>query len=107
MLGMQEYLRFNVLLLNIFRNLCSGGKCLLIRQKKCFPMFVFTVLLYCGLNHVMLLLCFFSSFWLCTFFFTYSGFSLNLQLARLSFDENKEENLVAIDFGVHFKIDGG
>ena len=60
------------------------------------PIFVFTVFIYGGLNHKFLLR-FFNSF---RFFAIYSTLVI-------SFDKDNEVNLVAIDFGICFMIDGG
>ena len=84
---MQVLLRFNVLLLKILWNLCSGGKCLFIKRKKHLSMFVFTVSLEGGLNHMMLLLVFLFPFGFLHFALSklskvYLNFSLYLELAR-------------------------
>ena len=54
-LGKQLELTLTLFLLNILWNLLVFRKCLSIRFRKVFPMFVSTLTLYGGLNHIVFL----------------------------------------------------
>ena len=83
-------------------------------RKKDFPMFL-GVLLYGGLNHVMFPFFSHASFLLASAYIRFSFISVTgktlfavcCSLIKINFDEDKQDNLHAIDLGICFIIDGG